>query len=205
MLKVLAVVAIVVVVFSVSKTAFAQSTTSNLSYDLEILNVTKLPHYVVFLGYTDEQVAQERALYARTFTDLPSQFAPYLKGQDVQFVAAPHANDLLTAKSVMLPALRVTNPIATFVFVSKDALGYSMLVQSQAGATAWEASKPFGATDVSGGYAVVMANDYMINTIEHEQTHLIECGTFHDADGKTFSDGHIERYPGADALAWCSA
>lgn len=62
------------------------------------------------------------------------------------------------------------------------------------------ASLQNGWTDIPHG--VSFANN--VGDIFHEGSHLALCGTWHDQYGRVFPDGHVERYVGSNAFAWCN-
>lgn len=159
---------------------------------------------VIFLGYTDKEVTKWRALYDRTFTDLPSAYAPMLKGTKVQFISAPQMKDLLMVYQRTLPQLRASHPNALFVFVVKPEMKRDFqLVGSMAFGGTPYMSMAEGATFVNRGFAIVLQDQATISTIQHELMHLIDCGTWHDSNGRTLANGKIIKYTGANSLPWC--
>jgi hypothetical protein len=116
---------------------------------------TQKERFVIFLGYSDEEVAKWQSLYDRTFTDLPSEFAPMLQGENVQLVAAPSMKDWITAYQYVLPELRATHPDGVFVFVTKNTREFQLVGSMAYGGTSymWKAE---GATLVDKGFAIVL-------------------------------------------------
>ncbi len=161
--------------------------------------------FVIFLGYTDKEMTKWRALYDRTFTNLPSEYSSMLKGVNVQFVSAPQAKDLLMAYQHTLPQLRASHPKAVFVFVVKPEMkrDFQLVGSIGYGGTSY-ISRAEGATFVDKGVAIVLQDQAVISTIQHELMHLIDCGTWHDSNGRTLPNGKIIKYPGAASLPWCT-
>lgn len=181
--------------------------TANLTTPVSAYGATgQRDRLVIFLGYSDKEVAKWQRLYDRSFTDLPTEFAPLIKNQNVKLVAAPHTKDLLGAYTSLLPQLRKDNPTGVFVFVVKptQVRDFRMVASMMYGGSSdvWKAQ---GAAAIDKGFAIVLENEGLISTVQHEMMHLIDCGTWHNDDfGGPLPNGEIRKYPGAASLTWCN-